>query len=128
MKILPDEVYVDNCFKPMRVIDKDKNTTYIADKIVALKDGHTYPVYITYGKHGGMKLLINEQSIPVSDYIYNGSKRMGYSIYLLNNFNIHKAIEKEKTYIEQCKKGMELGKQRLLSLQNFIKDYPEYQI
>ena len=102
--------------------------TYIAHKLIALKEGEVFPVYITYGPQGGSSFLINNETIRINDRFYYGNSRGGYKIYHLDKFNLTKAIQKEKDYIKQCKRGLELGTKRLESLETFAKDYPEYAI
>ena len=102
--------------------------TYIAHKLIALKNGEVFPVYIIYGPQGGSSFLINDNTINIGNGFTYGGSRGGYKVYHLDSFNLTKAIQKEKDYIKQCKRGLELSTKRLESLEVFAKDYPEYAI
>ena len=130
MEQLPDYAYDyrDQGFNTWDDTYRLSKQTYIAHKLIALKDGEVFPVYIVYGSQGGSSFLINNNTIKMNDRFYYGSSRGGYKIYHLDNFNLTEAIQKEKDYIKQCKRGLELSTKRLESLEVFAKDYPEYAI
>ena len=130
MENLPIELY-DCDINRTRYYDKReelKDKTFLANKLVALKDGEVFPVYIKYGPQLGCYIIINDKSIPFGDkYFWDGKMSAGgYTILNIDEVKLSKLIEKDEQLVKHYTSTLTIAKARLESFYNFKENYPEY--
>ncbi|PNX51220.1 MAG: hypothetical protein BV456_03935, partial [Thermoplasmata archaeon M8B2D] len=81
MKLLPEEIY-NNRFRIYNTTTVETDTEYLADRLIAIKNGDIFTVNVYIGKQYGTYISIDNKKYSLIDkYLWNGRMSIdGYEV------------------------------------------------
>lgn len=129
MKLLPEEVYNSN-FRIYDTTTIETDTEYLADRLIAIKNGDIFTVNVYIGKQYGTYASIDNKKYSLTDkYLWYGRMSIGgYEVLDFKDVRLSTLINNEETKLKQYKNSVKRTEKRLEGLKNLKENYPELQI